>query len=93
MGNDQFAYVHIGPYVEDLSCPYTQASNGQLPDSPLLVVGQPDTFDETRSPAGKSTLWIQVRALPSVVKEDSLNEIKPADWDTIKEAYRVIDFE
>lgn len=83
----QFAYIHIGPYVEDMARSYTQALNGELPDSPLLVVGQPDTIDSTRSPEGKSTLWIQVRALPSVPKSDALNEIKPAGWEIIKEAY------
>lgn len=89
----EFAYIHIGPYVEDLSRTYTQAMNGELPDSPLLVVGQPDTIDDSRSPEGKATLWIQVRALPSEVKSDSLNEIKPNDWGKIKETYadRVID--
>ncbi|MGP4076345.1 phytoene desaturase family protein [Halobacillus sp. K22] len=89
----EFAYVHIGPYVEDLARTYTQAMNGELPDSPLLIVGQPDVMDETRSPEGKSTLWIQVRALPSHVKKDSLNEIEADDWSNIKEAYadRVIE--
>lgn len=89
----QFAYIHIGPYVEDIARSYTQALNGELPDSPLLVVGQPDTIDDTRSPKGKSTLWIQVRALPSVPKGDALSEIEPAGWDVIKEEYadRIID--
>src|SRR5699024_2474252 len=62
--------------------------NGELPDSPLLVVGQPETADTNRTPEGKYTLWIQVRALPSTVKKDSLGEILPANWDHLKEAIR-----
>ncbi|MCD5325924.1 MULTISPECIES: phytoene desaturase family protein [Pontibacillus] len=88
-----FAYIHIGPYVEDLSRTYTQSLNGVLPNSPLLVVGQPTTIDASRAPEGKHTLWIQVRALPASVKEDSLGEIAPGGWEDIKEAYaeRVLD--
>jgi len=88
-----YTYVHIGPYTEDLARTYTQAMNGELPDSPLLVVGQPETADASRTPEGKYTLWIQVRALPSTVKKDSLGEIAPAHWDHLKETYadRVID--
>src|SRR5699024_12660632 len=88
-----YTYVHIGPYTEDLARTYTQAMNGELPDSPLLVVGQPETADTNRTPEGKYTLWIQVRALPSTVKKDSLGEILPANWDHLKEqySYHVID--
>ncbi|WP_345242317.1 NAD(P)/FAD-dependent oxidoreductase [Pontibacillus salipaludis] len=89
----EFAYIHIGPYVEDLSRTYTQSLNGTLPDSPLLVVGQPTTIDSSRSPKGKHTIWIQVRALPAEAVRDSLNEIEPGSWSEMKEAYteRVID--
>src|SRR5699024_8366429 len=69
-----YTYVHIGPYTEDLARSYTQAMNGELPDSPLLVVGQPESADTNHTPEGKYTLWIQVRALPSTVKKDSLGE-------------------
>ena len=74
-----YAYVHIGPYVEDLSLAYTQAVNGVLPDEPLLVVGQPTAVDPNRAPAGKHILWVQVRALPAYPEKDS-----QGDW---KEAY------
>lgn len=89
----EFAYIHIGPYVDDLARTYTQAMSGTLPDSPMLVVGQPDTIDPERSPAGKSTAWIQVRALPSHVKKDALGNIEPSSWNVIKEQYadRVMD--
>src|SRR5699024_4057462 len=67
--------------------------NGELPDSPLLVVVQPETADASLTPEDKYTLWIQVRALHSTVKKDSLGEIAPAHWDHLRETYadRVID--
>lgn len=83
-----FAYVHIGPYVEDLSLAYSQAINSVLPSDPLLVVGQPTVVDSDRAPTGQHILWVQVRALPSCPKADS----KPSgwelgSWEKIKEAY------
>lgn len=89
----QFAYVHIAPYVDDLAKTYQQAQAGVLPDSPLLIVGQSSVVDPTRSPDGKQVLWIQVRALPSSPKSDSLGQIPAKSWDQIKEAYadRVMD--
>lgn len=88
-----FAYVHIGPYVQDMATTYTDAVNGTLPESPLLVVSQPTAADPSRAPAGKHTLWIQVRALPGVIRGDAASEIAPASWDNVKERYaeRVID--
>lgn len=84
---NKFAYVHIGPYVEDVARTYADALNGDLPASPMLVVGQQTAFDPTRAPAGKHTLWIQVRALPARPKRDSLDEIQIGPWEQMKEAY------
>ncbi|QKG83458.1 NAD(P)/FAD-dependent oxidoreductase [Kroppenstedtia pulmonis] len=89
----QFCYVHIAPYVQDVSQTYTDAINGTLPASPMLVVGQQTAVDPTRAPEGKHTLWVQVRAVPAHPHKDALGDIQPADWEHIKEQYadRVID--
>lgn len=89
----QFAYVHIAPYVEDLSRTYEQALNGYLPDEPLLIVGQTTAVDASRAPAGKQILWVQVRALPATIKGDAAGEIAARDWDDVKGPYagRVLD--
>ena len=88
-----FAYVHIAPYVEDLARTYTDALNGVLPESPLLIVGQPTTFDPSRTPDGEHILWIQVRTLPSKIRGDAADKIEARTWDEAKEAYaeRVLD--
>lgn len=60
-----FAYVHLGPYVDDMARTYTQSLAGELPDEPLLVVGQTSVVDPTRvSPDGHTAVWIQVRTVP-----------------------------
>lgn len=83
----QFAYVHIAPYVADLARTYEQALNGILPDNPLLVVGQTSAVDPSRAPEGKQVLWLQVRALPYVIEGDAAGELAPGRWDELKEAY------
>ncbi len=82
-----FCYVHIGPYVRDVAQTYTDALNGVLPSSPLLIVGQQSVVDPSRAPAGKHTLWVQVRAVPAVPRSDALREIEIGSWQQIKEGY------
>lgn len=88
-----YAYVHIGPYLDDMSSAYTDAVSGYLPARPTLVIGQPTTVDPTRAPEGKHVLWIQVRMVPGVIKGDALEEIADTDWDAAKEPFadRVLD--
>jgi len=80
-----FNYVHIGPYLEDISITYNQALNGRLPRNPFLVVGQQSAVDPTRAPAGRHTLWVQVRALPD--KPRVGRDRSSGDWDQMKEYY------
>jgi len=83
-----FAYVHIAPYVEDLSETYTNSINGILPASPLLIVGQTSVVDPTRTPSPEDQiLWIQVRTLPPAIKGDAKNEIQAGTWDQAKEPF------
>jgi phytoene dehydrogenase-like protein len=78
----EWCYVHLGPYLEDMSLAYTQAVAGRLPERPTLVIGQPTAIDPTRAPEGKHILWVQVRMLPAAI-----------DWEAEKEPYadRVIE--
>jgi phytoene dehydrogenase-like protein len=83
----EFAYVHIAPYVEDLAETYTAASNGLLPKSPLLIVGQSSAVDPTRAPEGRAVLWVQVRAQPAEIRGDAAGEIAARDWTEAAEPY------
>ncbi len=68
---DEFAYVHVASYVEDLSDTYTAAVNGYLPKSPMLIVGQTSVVDPSRAPGDGEVLWVQVRTLPSKIRGDA----------------------
>lgn len=61
----RFAYVHLAPSLDQMARTYAQAMAGDLPDEPVIVVGQPTAIDPTRAPEGKHVLWIQVRVLPA----------------------------
>jgi phytoene dehydrogenase-like protein len=89
----RFAYVHLGPSMDAMAAVYQQATAGQLPAEPVLVVGQPTAIDPTRAPDGKHVLWVQVRMLPYNIVGDAAGEIAPGLWDDIKERYaeRVLD--
>ncbi|WP_373049664.1 phytoene desaturase family protein [Thalassovita aquimarina] len=82
----KFAYVHIGRSIDAASLTYAQAAAGYLPASPLLVVGQPTLFDPSRAPAGKHTLWVQVRMVPAEIKGDAKGEISETNWAHAKAA-------
>lgn len=88
-----YGYVHVGPYVEDIALAYTQARNGLLPSDPMLVVGQPTAADPGRAPGGEQVLWVQVRAVPAVIRGDADDNILATDWAGAAEPYveRVMD--
>lgn len=83
----QWAYVHIGPYMEDMTLAYQRAVGGLLPERPMLVVGQPTAIDPSRAPDGKHVLWIQVRVVPSEIRGDAAGEIEGREWEPVKQAY------
>jgi len=83
----EFAYVHVAPYLEDLSETYSAAVNGYLPKSPLLVVGQTSAVDASRAPGDGEVLWVQVRALPAEIRGDAVGEIEARDWEAARELY------
>lgn len=89
----EYAYVHIGSYLDDMSTAYNSAVSGYLPAKPTLVVGQPTTVDPSRAPEGKHVLWVQVRMVPGFIKGDAKQELEGSDWDDVKEPFadRVID--
>jgi phytoene dehydrogenase-like protein len=88
-----FAYVHLAPDLDMMARAYAEATAGLLPAEPVLVVGQPTAIDPTRAPQGKHILWVQVRVLPAMIRDDAAGAISSRDWEAAKEAYadRVLD--
>ena len=56
--------VHVTPGLNGVSRAVNEAERGLLPAEATIVAGQPCTVDESRAPAGKSVLWIQLQELP-----------------------------
>jgi phytoene dehydrogenase-like protein len=69
-----WSYVHVGPYLDDMSLAYQQAVAGALPERPTLVVGQPSAVDSSRAPEGQATLWVQVRVVPHAVSWEEASQ-------------------
>ncbi len=90
---DEYAYVHVAPYLGDLARTYAASVDGRLPAEPLLVVGQTTAVDPTRAPAGTHIAWVQVRTLPAVPAGDEAGELGGGSWDELGPAYaeRVLD--
>jgi len=66
------AYVHLGPYVDDMARTYQQALAGCLPDEPLLVVGQTSVVDPSRvMRPGHQVVWVQARMVPGSISDDA----------------------
>ena len=69
------AYVHLGPYVDDMARTYQQSLAGVLPDEPLLVVGQTSEVDPSRSTGASNpalqAVWVQVRTVPGQIRADA----------------------
>lgn len=77
-----YAYVTIAPTLDAMALAYQQPLAGLLPTEPMIVVGQPTAIDPSRAPAGKHTLWLQVRMVPGEIKGDGAGQINATDWDT-----------
>lgn len=76
----RFAYVHLAPSLDQMARTYAQALAGQLPDEPVVIVGQPSAIDPSRAPAGRHVLWVQVRMVPAVIRGDAAGQIAACDW-------------
>ena len=84
------AIVHVTPGLDGVSRAVNEAERGLLPAEATIVVGQPLTIDESRAPAGRGLLWIQLQELPWRVKGDAAGEIDVGDgtWtDSLRERY------
>jgi phytoene dehydrogenase-like protein len=84
------AIVHLTPGLDGVSRAVNEAERGLLPAEATVVVGQPLTIDETRAPAGKGLLWIQLQELPWHVKGDAAGELDTGDgtWtESLRERY------
>jgi phytoene dehydrogenase-like protein len=86
----QTAIVHVTPGLNGVSRAVNEAERGLLPAEATIVVGQPLTMDESRAPAGRGLLWIQLQELPWHVRGDAAGELDAGDgsWtESLRERY------
>jgi phytoene dehydrogenase-like protein len=84
------AIVHLTPGLDGVSRAVNEAERGLLPAEATVVVGQPLTVDDSRAPAGKGMLWIQLQELPWHVKGDAAAKLDVGNgtWDeSLRERY------
>jgi phytoene dehydrogenase-like protein len=84
------AIVHLTPGLDGVSRAVNEAERGLLPAEATVVVGQPLTVDDSRAPAGRGLLWIQLQELPWQVKGDAARELDvgAGSWtETLRERY------
>jgi phytoene dehydrogenase-like protein len=89
----EFGYIHVNGTAQDIKRTYHQASNGLLPDRPMLIVSQTSNVDPTRAPPGRTILRFHARAFPAQIRGDAAGTIEGRNWDAVKEqvADRLID--
>jgi phytoene dehydrogenase-like protein len=84
------AIVHLTPGLDGVSRAVNEADCGLLPAEATIVVGQPLAIDDSRAPAEKGILWIQLQELPWHVKGDAAGELDVGNgmWDeSLRERY------
>jgi phytoene dehydrogenase-like protein len=84
------AIVHLTPGLDGVSRAVNEAERGLLPAEATVVVGQPLAVDDSRAPAGKGMLWIQLQELPWHVKGDAAAKLDVGNgtWDeSLRERY------
>ena len=87
---DKTAIVHLTPGLDGVSRAVNEADRGLLPAEATVVVGQPLVIDDSRAPAGRGILWIQLQELPWHVKGDAAGEFDVGDgtWnESLRERY------
>lgn len=78
------ALLHLTPGLDGVSRSANEAERGLLPAEPTICVGQPASFDPSRTPDGAGLLWLQIPDAPRILKGDAAGLIDtPADgqWD------------
>lgn len=49
--------IHLGSTIEEIAAAESETAKGGHPEKPFVLVAQQSTFDSSRAPAGKHTLW------------------------------------
>lgn len=70
----QTGTLHLGGTRADIARAERDVARGKHPDNPYVLVSQPSSFDPTRAPEGKHTLWAYTH-VPARSTEDRTEAI------------------
>ncbi|HEY3020386.1 MAG TPA: NAD(P)/FAD-dependent oxidoreductase [Solirubrobacteraceae bacterium] len=85
------AVVQVAGELRELARAGDQATHGEVPDRPALVVGQHTLFDETRAPAGRHTLYVYAH-VPSrpAMDDEAIAERMEAQLERFAPGFRAL---
>jgi phytoene dehydrogenase-like protein len=76
------AVVHLTGDLRAMATASHQARHGELPDRPMLVVGQQSVADPSRAPAGGHTLWIETH-VPGAPRDGAWGDLRDRFTDVV----------
>ena len=79
---DRCGVVHLTGDLDNMARTSTQVATGELPDAPMLIVGQPTVADPSRAPDGGHVLWIETH-VPSRPNEGSWSQLRDRFLDRV----------
>jgi len=61
---DRCGVIHVTGDLDNMALASAQTATGELPDAPMLVVGQPTVADPSRAPDGGHVIWLETHVPP-----------------------------
>ena len=61
---DRCGVIHLTGDLDNMAKASTQVAIGELPDAPMLIVGQPTVADPSRAPDGGHVIWLETHVPP-----------------------------
>lgn len=83
--------VHLSDGSSSTGIACAEAEAGLLPGRPTVVVGQQHILDDSRVPAGKAALWIQLNEVPFVPLGDARRQLDVSGGWTSELAHKYAD--
>jgi len=72
---DRCGVIHVTGDLDNMARTSAQVATGELPEAPMLVVGQPTVADPSRAPDGGHVLWLETH-VPPHPKEGSWSQLR-----------------
>ena len=61
---DRCGVIHLTGDLDNMALASTKVATGELPEAPMLIVGQPTVADPSRAPDGGHVIWLETHVPP-----------------------------